>query len=118
MWDPVAYQATQRLTKEQRKALKELRCLEDEVILLADKENATVRMTREDYDTKIREILDMATYRRLKKDPTATQEGKLSQRLKEMKKDGEITGSLYHQLRPSSSQPPRIYVGSSEDPQA
>ena len=91
------------LTKEQRKALKELRSLEDEVILPADKGNATVRITREDYDRKMRGMLDTATYKRLKKDPTATQEGKLSQRLKGLEKDGEITGQLYHQLRPSGS---------------
>ena len=97
------------LTKEQRKALKELRSLEDEVILPADKGNATVMITREDYDRKMRGMLDTATYKRLKKDPTATQEGKLSRRLKGLEKDGEITGHLYHQLRPSGSQPPRIY---------
>ena len=66
------------LTKKQRKALKELRSLEEEVILPADKGNATVMRRREDYDTKMRGILDVATYRRLKKDPTATKESKLS----------------------------------------
>ena len=66
------------LTKEQRKALKELRSLEDEVILPADKGNTTVMITREEYDRKMRGMLNTATYKRLKKDPTATQEGKLS----------------------------------------
>ena len=99
------------LTKEQRKALKELRSLEDEVILPADKGNATVVMTRGDYDSKMRGMLDTTTYRRLKKDPTATQEAKLSQRLKGLEKDGELSGRLYHQLRPTGSQPPRIYYG-------
>ena len=97
------------LNKEQRKALKELGSLEDEVILPADKGNATVMMRRDDYDTKMRGILDTATYRQLKKDPTATQGGKLSQRLKRMEKDAEITEGLYHRLRPSGRQPPRIY---------
>ena len=41
------------LTKEQRRALKELKDLEDEVILPADKGNATVVMRRKDYSTKI-----------------------------------------------------------------
>ena len=59
------------LTKEQRKALKELRGLEDEVILPADKENATVIMTREDYDTKLRGMLETAIYWQLKKDLAA-----------------------------------------------
>ena len=40
-------------SKEQRMALKELRGLEDEVILPADKENATVMMRRCDYDKKM-----------------------------------------------------------------
>ena len=95
------------LTKEQRKTLKELGSLEDEVILPAAKGNATVMMRRDDYDTKMRGILDTATYRQLMKDPTATQEGKLSRRLKRMEKDREITEGLYHQLRPSGSQLPR-----------
>ena len=97
------------LNKEQRKALKELGSLEDEVIQPADKRNATMMMRRDDYDTKMRGILDTATYRQLKKDPTATQGGKLNQRLKRMEKDAEITEGLYHRLRPSGSQPPRIY---------
>ena len=97
------------LTKEQRKALKELKGLEDEVILPADKGNATVVMRREDYSTKMKGMLETSTYRQLGKDPTATQEGRLSRKLKELEKGGEITGNLYHQLRPSGSQPPRIY---------
>ena len=79
------------------------------MILPADKGNATMMKRRDDYDTKMRGVLDTATYRQLKKDPTATQEGKLSRRLKRMEKDGEITEGLYHRLRPSGSQPPRIY---------
>ena len=54
------------------KALKELRSLEDEVIQPVDKGNAT----REDYDMKMRRMLDTATYRQLK-NATATQETKL-----------------------------------------
>ncbi len=66
-------------------------------------------MTRGDYDSKMRGMLDTTTYRKLKKDPTATQEAKLSRKLKGLEKDGELSGRLYHQLRPSGSQPPRIY---------
>ena len=40
------------MKKEHRKALKELRGLEDEVILPADKENAMVVMKRSDYDER------------------------------------------------------------------
>ena len=65
------------MRKDHRKALKELRSLEDEVILPADKGNATVVM-RSDYDEKMRAMLDnITTYKKLKKDPTATQETKI-----------------------------------------
>ena len=49
-------------------------------------------MNREDYDTKMRGMLSTATYKQLKKDPTATQEGRLSRKLKELEKKGEIPG--------------------------
>ena len=47
----------------------------------ADKGNATVIMTREDYNTKLRGMLETATYRQLKKDLTAAQERDLMSRL-------------------------------------
>ena len=63
------------LEKDHRRALKELRDLEDEVILPTDKGNATVVMKRSDYDEKTRGMLDdTTTYRKLRKDPTATQD--------------------------------------------
>ena len=66
-------------------------------------------MRREEYNTKLKGMLETTTYRRLGKDPTAAQESRLSRKLKELEKGGEITGSLYNRLRPSGSQPPRIY---------
>ena len=66
-------------------------------------------MTREDYDTKLGGMLETAIYWQLKKDLTAAQERGLTSRLGELKKEGEIPESLYQRLRPSGSQPPRIY---------
>ena len=54
-------------------------------------------------------MLETSTYQQLGKDPTATQESRLSRKLKKLEKSGEITGNLYHHLRPTGSQPPRIY---------
>ena len=54
-------------------------------------------------------MLETATYRQLKKDPTATQERALTSRLGKLKREGEISESLYQRLRPSGSQPTRIY---------
>ena len=90
------------LTKEQRKALKELGSLEDEVILPADKGNATVMMMRDDNDTKMRGILDshlQTTEERPNCNPTGQAELKAE-------KNGEGWGD--HE-GPSGSQPPRIY---------
>lgn len=97
------------LTREQRTALKELKDLKEELILPADKGNATVVMRREDYHTKMMGMLETNTYRRLRGDPTATQENRLSRKLKGLEKSGEITQGTYQRVRPSGSQPPRIY---------
>ena len=69
------------LTKVQRGALKDLRAMDDVIILPADKGNATVVMSKEEYDHKIMALLDTPTYRRLPRDPTASQESKISRTL-------------------------------------
>ena len=74
------------------------------MILPADKGNATVMMRRCDYDGKMEEMLGTGTYGKLKGDPTATQDNRLSRKLKGLEKNGEITSALYNKLRP-----PRIY---------
>ena len=67
------------ITRSQRVALKERKGWDDQVILAADKGNATVVMERSNYDGKVRELLnDTTTYRRLPKEPTQTQETRLS----------------------------------------
>ena len=54
-------------------------------------------------------MLGTGTYRKLRGDPTATQENRLTRKLKGLEKNGEITNALYNKLRPTGSQPPRIY---------
>ena len=78
------------------------------MILPADKGNATV-MIRCDYDGKMEEMLGTGTYGKLRGDPTATQENRLSRKLKGLERNGEIRNALYNKLRPTGSQPPRIY---------
>ena len=48
------------LTREQKTALKELKGLEDEVVLPVDKGNATVMTRRCDYDGKMEKMLGQA----------------------------------------------------------
>ena len=50
-------------------ALKELKKDESFVILPADKGSSTVVMNTMDYQRKINEILELGTYRKLRKDP-------------------------------------------------
>ena len=65
------------LTKNQRTVLKDLRGLEDEVILPVDKGNATMIMRRCDYHRKM-EMLGTGTYGKLRGDPIANQENGLN----------------------------------------
>ena len=71
------------LSQQQRIALRELKLMENVMILPADKVNATVLMTREEYNNKMEELLNTGTYRILKRDPTAAQETKISHVLRE-----------------------------------
>ena len=50
-------------TNDQRTALKKLRKLEDEMVLLANKGNITVAIKREDYINKMMEMLETTTFR-------------------------------------------------------
>jgi len=45
------------------------------------------------------EMLGTGTYGKLRGDPTATQENRLSRKLKGLEKSGEITSGLYNRLR-------------------
>ena len=55
-------------------------------------------------------LLDTPTYRKLPRDPTASQENKISRTLLKLKKDKKLPLRVYDRLRPSGSQPPRIYA--------
>ena len=92
---------TSNLSKQQKTAISELRQMEGVVILPADKGNATVLMTREEYDGKLEGLLNTDTYKGLKKDPSAAQEARIGHVLREYVKKDEISDGLYDQLRPS-----------------
>ena len=47
------------------------------------------------------EMLGTGTYGKLRGDPTATQENRLSRKLKGLEKNGEIRNVLYNKLRPT-----------------
>ena len=49
------------------------------------------------------EMLGTGTYGKLRGDPTATQENRLTHKLKGLEKNGEITSALYIKLRYTGS---------------
>ena len=57
------------LTKRQTAATKELKVDSDTIILPADMGNATVLLKKEEYDGKVRELLDDTSYQPIKKEP-------------------------------------------------
>ena len=88
------------LSKDQRKALKELIEMDDITILPADKGNATVLMDKKDYHNNLSAMLNTGTYGKLSKDPTKSRESKLTQMLKGMERTKELPTQLYNRLRP------------------
>ena len=66
-------------------------------------------MKKEEYTTKLNGMLATATYKELKKDPTAAQEAKIGKILRGLVRLEEMSDSFYDRLRPTGCQPPRIY---------
>ncbi len=54
------------LRKQQRKFLSELKHMSDVAILLADKGKATVLMNKEEYHSKLTQLIQSGTYRLVK----------------------------------------------------
>ena len=67
------------MTRQQMKAVRELKAMDDVVILPADKGNSTVVMEKEEYNKKMMELLNTDTYEERDTDPTKTLEAKISQ---------------------------------------
>ena len=66
-------------------------------------------MDKMEYDRKVADILNSASYRELQKDPTQSIERRLQQKLLSLQRSGNITQPLYRQLRPSNSKCPRFF---------
>ena len=98
------------LSVTQQKALKSLKAKSREVkILPADKGNATVVMTNEQYKGKMEEHLGSETYSLLKKDPTESLARKLDVILKKLLKDKKISKQLHDDSRVLHPRSTQIY---------
>ena len=89
---------------------KALRAKSREVkILPADKGNATVVMSKEQYKSKMEEHLGTDTYSLLKKDPTESLSRKLDVILKKLHKEKKISKQFYDDSRVLYPRSPQIY---------
>ena len=83
--------------------------MSDVAILPADKGRATVLMNKEEYHSKLTQLIQSGTYRLVKKDPIKTQETNISRILKNLEKEDKIPTMLYNRLRPTGCRPPLLY---------
>ena len=97
------------LSKDERKALKELQSDTSIVILPADKGRSTVILNREDYLGKCTDHIKNVYINYLKKDPITKIKTKTLKQLKILRDKKFIHNKLYHNLKPTDSPSPRFY---------
>ena len=98
-----------KLSKDERKALKELQSDTSILILPADKVRSTVILNREDYLEKCMDFINNVPYQLLEKDPTTKIKAKTLKQLKVLKDNEFIDNKLYYYLKPTDSPAPRFY---------
>ena len=96
------------ITKEEQKALKELKKDTKRFILTADKGTHLVVMDKE-YISKAQELLKEETYRIIPEDPTNKHKNKLIQLLKKIKTEGGIHEENYKKMYPTGAGIPKFY---------
>ncbi len=85
--------------------------MSDVAIFPADKGRATVLMNKEEYHSKLTQLIQSGTYRLVKKDPTKTQEIKIGCILKNLEeRERKIPTMLYNRLRPTGCRPPLLFL--------
>ena len=94
------------VTKEEQKAIGELKRDKTTVILTADKGVSLVAMDKEEYINKAEELLNQPTYKPISIDPTTKYKTKLISLLKVIKTEGGMNEALYKRLYPQGQGPP------------
>ena len=98
------------LSKNEIKAIKQLKSYDDIVIMDADKGNCTVVLNKEEYNRKIMELLkDEKTYNIVDKCPTKSIERRLNAFVWKLFKADKITYSSYKFLHSTDAIVPRFY---------
>ena len=98
------------LTPQQRTALKSLKSKKSALKFLpADKGNATVVLTHEQYLDKVNEHLSSGSYTPLATDPTQSITNKLYRVLKKLRDEKKITPDLFTKMRNLHPRWPQLY---------
>ena len=97
------------MSKEELKALKELKMDNNRLILTADKGVALVVIYKQEYIKKVEDLLQESSYKKITDDPTAKLKNKLISILKKIKADGGLKDDLYRRLYPTGAVSPKFY---------
>ena len=97
------------ITKEERKAIDELRKDDTKMILTAEKDVSMVVLNRDYYNQKAEALLQESAYRPIPNDPTNKYKNKLIALLKSIKTGGGINETTYKKLYPTGAGSPKFY---------
>ena len=97
------------ITKEESKALRELREYKERMVLMADKGVAMVVMDRKEYMEKVEGLLAQLVYRTIDTNPTNKLKAKLIHTLKRIKRETDLGEGMYRTMYPTSCTAPKFY---------
>ena len=97
------------ISKEELKALKELKLDNNRLILTAEKGVALVVIDKDDYIKKVEDLLKENTYKKIAEDPTPKQKNKLISILRNIKAEGGLKEEVYRRLYPTGPGSPKFY---------
>lgn len=101
--------AHKNISKEERKALNDLKKDQSRVIMKADKGNCFVVMDRSDYDNKMETLLnDRSTYELVSTSPFRRIERELNSMLLSLKRQEKVDDPTYRKLHSTDGTPPAI----------
>ena len=96
------------ITKEEAKAIHELKKDKERIILTADKRVSIVVMDKEEYIKKSEELLHQTAYKELTTDSTTEYKNRLISLLKTIMAEGGIDNTTYKRLYPTGAGSPQI----------
>ena len=97
------------ISREEKKALKELREDQDRMVCTADKGVAFVVMDKKEYQEKVEGLLATLAYRNIKVDPTNKLKAQLIQKLRRIKRETNLGDNEYRSMYPTDCTAPKFY---------